>query len=419
MAPIRTVPTIREFKPANPESRRNPKPPRGYKQKRVISARDAGAMYKGNYEGVHDGPGLYHYPLPLPVPEELRPVDPRGPPLTLDDFECLRPLGDGSNGQVLLVRTRGRAASDGAKVFALKATRRKHLRRWDLEDYAARSRERTALVNMDWNPFITGILDTFYDARNVYMLLEHSAGGTLSALLRAGALPLAQTRFYFANIVCALEFLDTYGIVNGDLKPVNILVGADGYLSLCDFDGAERIPEAGESGDRAVWLSVGTLEYLAPESISLDGQPADFSYGPKVDWWAAGTILCQMATGAFPFDMQPSPSLSSPAQAGRGVGDVDEQKLWERMMAGPSKWANGSRLGRKLKALILGLLTVNVNKRLGLQGVMQHPWLASVDWTKMRRKRYLPPALGVPASELLHCDRQLNPKHFPGLRFAD
>lgn len=109
MAPIRTAPSLRASKAINSEGRRNPKPPTGYTQKRTANGLESGAAFKPNYEGVHEGPGPYHYPvsefyrelgedsnvlqLPLPVREEMRPVDPRGPALTLNDLECVRTLG--------------------------------------------------------------------------------------------------------------------------------------------------------------------------------------------------------------------------------------------------------------------------------------------------------------------------------------
>ncbi|KAJ7681753.1 kinase-like domain-containing protein [Mycena rosella] len=408
MAPIRTVPST-----ANSESRGNPKPPTGYNLKRVIKGLRVGAKFRYNYEGVHDGPESYHYPLSLPVEQE-RPVDPRGPALKLKDLECVGTLGEGTGGYVLLVRKRGQAASP--PLFALKSFSKKAVRSKEQMDNATwRNRERTALVSMEWNPFIAGILDTFYDARNMYMMLEYSPCGTLHEIIVRGVTPV-NALFYFANIVCGLQHLHKHGFVHRDLKPGNILVGSDGYLSLCDFGPTAPIPRDSEVATEIThnWFGEGTLGYQAPEIITLDGQPPDVRFGTAIDWWAAGTILFLMATTHMPFKTPPPSKAVSPAEE-----EAQTQQIWEHIMARPPNWPPQPRVGPHLKALVEGLLTVNANARMGLHDVMQHPWLATVDWTKMRRKRYLPPSLGIPASEELSGDvKAPDPALFPGLCFA-
>ncbi|KAJ6531188.1 kinase-like domain-containing protein [Mycena capillaripes] len=408
MAPIRT--TLRS------SSRYDPKPPTAYNHKRTLNGFTAGARFKPYYEGVHEGPEPYYYPLPLPVPEGIRPVDPRGPSLTLDDLECIRPLGDGANGHVLLVRPRWRTAS---KFFALKAVKKKDMRQRETGSLAGTiSRERTALANMPWNPFVAGLLQTFHDSRNVYMMLEYSPCGTFSSLISTGesSISPAKMLFYFANIVCGLEHLEKCGLVNRDIKPGNIVVGVDGYLSLCDFGSALEISGGGNA---QTWIGEGTQPYQAPEAISVDGQPDDLRYGTAVDWWSSGVVLYEMATGQLPFV---SPNAHPKAQNDfSDSSPIPNDEQLNLIMAGPRSYPSKARVGRKLKALIKALLTVNANERLGAHGVqevMQHPWLATVDWSKMRRKRYIPPALGLPPSGLSFAEKALDPKHYPGLHFA-
>ncbi|KAJ7749521.1 kinase-like domain-containing protein [Mycena maculata] len=414
MAPTRTSPSIRASKMTDSKFHRNVQPPTGYNHKRVRQGLHAGVNYKSHYEGVHEGPEPFHYPLPLPVVEGMRPVDPRGPSLKLSDLECIKPLGMGAHGRVLLVRTRGPAASAGAKLFALKAVRKKGFRQWDTADFTRRNCERAVLVNMGWNPFVTGILQAFHDDRNVYLMLEYSPCGTLDQIMGAPLSP-ARTLFYFANIVCGLEHLEKSGVVNRDIKPANILVGADGYLCLCDFGPALDIPATDEPIVVGNWLGDGTAAYQAPEGVTLDNQPADVRYGPALDWWSAGVILYEMATGALPFEPPRREKNVAPR------GSVAVKQIWDRIMAGPPSWPGGVRVGRNLKALVKGLLTVNANTRLGARGaaeVRQHPWLRTCDWNKMRRKRYIPTHLGTPTPELSFAQKPLDPKQFPGLRIT-
>jgi len=55
-------------------------------------------------------------------------------------------------------------------------------------------------------------------------------------------------------------------------------------------------------------------------------------------------------------------------------------------------WPPTLRIGKNLKSLISGLLTVEASERLGYGGasdVMLHPWLSDVDWDKIQQRQYL------------------------------
>ncbi|KAF7295462.1 Protein kinase domain-containing protein [Mycena indigotica] len=400
--------------------------PPGYNHKRIVDGLTLGARYRRNYAGVHDGKEPFYPPLPLPIPKDIQPADPRGPGLTLNDLECVKALGRGGNGSVLLVRTRGPAAEGGSKVFALKAVGKKALRqRENSEIDNDNSRERTALVTMDWHPFVCGLLQTFYDERNIYFLLEYGSGGSFSDLITTQNRPMtpAQMVFYFANIMCGLEHLEKSGIVHRDLKPGNILVGADGYLLICDFGPSMFVPEPGASTNPGTSFAngEGTTMYQAPEAF-IDGhrgQPPDVRYGTAIDWWSAGVILYEMATNEFPYDPQ---SSRKPEQRIADAGPNIGEEMFALIHSRPFQWPAQIRVGRKLKNLISGLLTINANERLGACGgfdeVRQHPWLVTVDWPRMRRKWYLPPTLDTRPFP----DRPSKPvkrSQYPGLHFVE
>ncbi|KAF7311316.1 Protein kinase domain-containing protein [Mycena kentingensis (nom. inval.)] len=388
--------------------------PKGYNYKRVVDGLEMAAHFKRLY------PGLRLSTPPLRLRSEIPPAsDPRGPAKTLQDFECVRELGTGGNGRVFLVRTRDHAA----QLFALKSVAKKALRQIFIGEHPEdTSRERLTLVDMPWNAFVSGLLQTFYDDRNIYMLLEYPTGGTLHDLIDAhrDGMPPSLLIFYFANIMCALEHLQRTGFVHRDLKPSNILVGADGYLLLCDFGATLRALPYGEH-DTGFYNGEGTVLYQAPEAWDPTKQPDPSSvrFGAAIDWWAAGITLFEMATGDTPYDPRDCSADLEP-------GDAILNQILTVPLA--SRWPPHRPYGRKLKSLVAGLLTFDANARLGACGgfdeVRRHPWLAPVDWKKMRRKWYIPPFLGKPPPEygfaLGSDDRHPLKKHrFPGLRFAN
>jgi serine/threonine protein kinase len=146
------------------------------------------------------------------------------------------------------------------------------------------------LSSIPWSPFVCGMLDALYDAKNLYIALEHLSCGTLTmAINQRGPFDEATARFYFANIVCGLDFLHEHGVAHRDLKPDNILMGPDGYLCITDFGAATT------KWDDNSYITVGTPCYSTPESIRYP----DLYCAPSADWWASGCIIYEMLCRAL------------------------------------------------------------------------------------------------------------------------
>lgn len=132
--------------------------------------------------------------------------------------------------------------------------------------------------------------------------LEYVDGGTLGALLADGArLDPPRIITIFRSILEALRAAHERGIVHGDVKPANVLVGAGGPVKLGDFGLARTL----ESSSRIVHGSaelIGTPRYMAPEVI-LGERPRFCS-----DLWSAGVVLYEMLAGRLPFG---EPNLQS------------------------------------------------------------------------------------------------------------
>jgi serum/glucocorticoid-regulated kinase 2 len=54
-------------------------------------------------------------------------------------------------------------------------------------------------------------------------------------LQREGRFDENRSRFYAAELLCALEHLHMFNVVYRDLKPENILLDYTGHIALCDF----------------------------------------------------------------------------------------------------------------------------------------------------------------------------------------
>lgn len=78
------------------------------------------------------------------------------------------------------------------------------------------------------------VLTHFSHAR-VFFVPTVNGGELFYHLQREGKFDEHRSRFYAAELLCALEHLHGFNVVYRDLKPENILLDYTGHIALCDF----------------------------------------------------------------------------------------------------------------------------------------------------------------------------------------
>ena len=283
-----------------------------------------------------------------------------GGSLNMDAFELLKVIGKGSFGKVMQVRKR-----DTSRIYALKTIRKAHIvSRSEVTHTLA---ERTVLAQVN-NPFIVPLKFSFQSPDKLYLVLAFINGGELfHHLQREGRFNEERSRFYAAELLCALEHLHGFNVVYRDLKPENILLDYTGHIALCDF-GLCKL----NMGDQETTNTFcGTPEYLSPELLLGQG------YTKAVDWWTLGVLLYEMLTGLPPFYSE----------------DVNE--MYRKILQDPLRF--GDEVSPDARHLLTLLLNRDPAQRLGsgpngAADIKAHPFFAKhVDFKRLLAKKVQPP----------------------------
>ncbi|MEV3939194.1 serine/threonine-protein kinase [Glycomyces sp. NPDC049804] len=136
--------------------------------------------------------------------------------------------------------------------------------------------------------------------RLLYFVMPR-AEADLQTRLAAGALGPKETARVITQVASALDFAHARGVVHRDVKPANILFGAEDHVYLSDF-GVAR-PALGEDLTQA-GDAIGTRRYTAPEvyGASRSERPgADDPHDRSGDVYSLGAVLFHCLTGERPF----------------------------------------------------------------------------------------------------------------------
>lgn len=144
--------------------------------------------------------------------------------------------------------------------------------------------EATVMARLE-HPNILRMLEVVTRDDQAYLVLPYAPGGTL-----ASRVPLEARRVIELGIALAdaLEHAHARGVIHGDLKPENVLFGADGKPLLADF-GIARVADA-----TATTNNRGTPYFVAPEV--LGGRAPD----ARSDVFSLGVLLHVARHGKLP-----------------------------------------------------------------------------------------------------------------------
>ena len=324
----------------------------------------------------------------------------------LDDFDVISLSGKGAYGTVLKVKLK---ADPSNKLYAIKIMDIKALTR--IKKLYQAYLECDILSQID-SPYIVDILGSFTDNGKIYIVMEYLSKGDFSDFIRLNyPLKIDTIKFYTAEIINFLEYIQSKKIVHRDLKPENIMMNEKWHLQVIDFgtarilgkyfdkekmvfkedsyydisetddlkgnkiaineeDDDDYFEDSKNRPERRGMTFVGTAEYVSPEV--LGDKPAEFGS----DVWALGIMIYQMFFGKTPFKEKTSYLIFRKIEQLK-IDFNEDTKV---------------NLTEEAKDLISKILVKDPNKRLGagepgteydIAHLKAHPFFKGIDWNNL------------------------------------
>ena len=198
------------------------------------------------------------------------------------DYSFIRVIGEGCMGKVILARHK-----EDRKLYAIKVINKDWASKQREIEHTLSERNILASMGRDHPPFLIVMHHSFQTKTDLYFVLDYCPGGDLATqLTQRRTLPIADARFYAAEIIVGLSALHQRGVIYRDLKPENILIDRDGHVVLTDFGLSKQL-----SKSSTTLTFCGTAEYLAPETL------CGVEYTYAVDWFSLGSLIYEMLVG--------------------------------------------------------------------------------------------------------------------------
>ncbi len=179
-----------------------------------------------------------------------------------------------------------------ARVVALKTIRSELLEGLQETELVARFRNEAQAAGRLVHPNIVAVYDFGETSTVTYIAMEFVDGTALNSFLVPNVpMDLNASITCMTQLLRALDYAHSRGVVHRDVKPANILITASAQVKVTDF-GVAKIESSTLTQVGAV---IGTPSYMSPEQFrgeSVDG---------RSDLFAAGVVLYQMLTGVRPF----------------------------------------------------------------------------------------------------------------------
>mmetsp|Transcript_2897 Transcript_2897/g.8124 ORF Transcript_2897/g.8124 Transcript_2897/m.8124 type:complete len:1038 (+) Transcript_2897:205-3318(+) len=262
-------------------------------------------------------------------------------------------LGSGISGIVRLATHKATGVKYAVKCLDLGLV--------DNDKGLAQLREEIFIMTQLDHPNIVRLYEVYEGHSEIYLVQELCLGGELFDRLDEQPdyhYTEAECARLIKQMLCAVRYLHSRGIIHRDLKLENFLfssTSADSELKMIDF-GLSKHFRFGEVHHEAV----GTPYTVAPEVIRGN-------YDERCDIWAIGVISFLLLSGDPPFGGcgGPEPLMTVRSNILKGLYAFEPADIWCLVSQGA-------------RDFIKNMLVIDPKARPTAQQAQQHPWL--LDW---------------------------------------
>jgi len=263
---------------------------------------------------------------------------------TVEDKYTLKDvLGTGAFSQVRLAESK----ESPGDLYAIKVIDKKALK--GKED--SLENEIRVLRRLE-HPNVVKLFEAYESKSSVYLVMELVTGGELfDRIVEKGSYTEKDAADLIKQVLSAVAYMHTSGVVHRDLKPENLLYNSpdeDSKIMISDF-GLSKMEDSG-----IMATACGTPGYVAPEVL------AQKPYGKEVDVWSIGVISYILLCGYPPFYDENDANLF--AQILKGEFEFDSP-YWDD-------------ISQEAKEFIRSLMCVDVDKRLSCEDAIAHSWIS-------------------------------------------
>ncbi|XVX20340.1 Stk1 family PASTA domain-containing Ser/Thr kinase [Actinomycetota bacterium] len=191
-----------------------------------------------------------------------------------------------------------------------------------------------------------------------YIVMEFVEGHTLRELLnQQGHIEANEAARITEDVLEALAYSHSRGIVHRDMKPGNVMIAEDGSVKVMDFGIARAIADANATMTHTQAV-IGTAQYLSPEQAQ--GQNVDH----RSDIYSTGCLLFELLTGRPPFNGESPVAIAyqhvsepppRPSTGADGIStDLDAVVLHALSKDREKRYQTAEEFARDLRAARLG-----------------------------------------------------------------
>ena len=284
-------------------------------------------------------------------------------------FILLEQIGKGSYGKIYLAFDKKQE-----KKVALKIINKNFLDILNKTEEAFIEQYMLKICNENKN--IINLLGCFTTKEKLIFVLDYYKNGNFEEYLKNiqtenGLLSYETAKFYLAEILNILKYLQKNNISHLDLKPNNFLLDSRLHLKLIDFSTAKiqnkkfnlKTKKFELNEEKKINLNnfIGTPQYCSPEILNNNVQ--NFF---TCDVWSFGIIMYELFHNKTPFD------------------NYNLNKMIENIKKG--EFYLNEKLPNEIKDLIKKCLIVDQNKRITLNEIFIHPFFKDFNFNDLYEK---------------------------------